>query len=260
MEEPRGETAGRVTMPELSVVLPAYDEEANIGDTLEEVSRFLEGLALEHEILVVDDGSHDRTAAVVAALAEAHPAVRLLRHPRNLGYGAALRTGFAAARGRWIFFMDSDGQFDVRDLARFLAQRENADVLVGYRARRRDGPLRLLNAAAWNLLVRLLLGVRVRDVDCAFKLYRADVLRRLTLTSSGATINAEMLAQVRRLRCRLVELPVHHYPRTAGRATGNDPRVVLRAFRELARLWADLRRAQPRERLAAGPRRRGRPR
>ncbi|MDI3317084.1 MAG: glycosyltransferase family 2 protein [Bacillota bacterium] len=240
--EPRDETPDASRQPELSVVLPAYNEEANIGDTLEQVTGFLEGRGLEYELLVVDDGSRDRTGAVVTGIAKANPAIRLLRHTRNRGYGAALRTGFAAARGRWVFFMDSDGQFDIRDLEGFLARRERADVLVGYRARRRDPPLRRLNAAGWNMLVRLLLGVPVRDVDCAFKLYRADVLRRLTITSSGATVNAEMLAQVRRLGYRLLELPVRHFPRTAGRATGNDPRVILRAFRELARLALSLRR------------------
>lgn len=261
MEEERSEAAGPSPIPEISVVLPAYDEEANIGDTLEEVGGFLAGLGLEHEILVVDDGSRDRTAAVVEGLAAVRPGVRLLRHPVNRGYGAALRTGFAAARGRWIFFMDADGQFDVRDLTRFLALREEADVLVGYRARRRDGPLRLLNAAGWNALVRLVLGVRVRDVDCAFKLIRADFLRRVRLASAGAAINAELLARLSALGCRLVELPVRHYPRTAGRATGNDPRVVLRAFRELLRLAAELRQPAAGERRpAAGLRRREPPR
>lgn len=235
--------------PELSVIFPAFNEEPNILTTLSRAVEYLDRLALRHEVLVVDDGSRDGTASLVRELALTHPAVRLLQHPRNLGYGAALRSGFRAAAGDWVFFMDADGQFDIRDLGRLLARRDGYDALLGYRARRRDHRIRLLNAAGWNWLVRLALGVAVRDVDCAFKLFRGDMLRSLALGADGASINAEILAKAFERGCRVAEFPVRHYPRTAGRATGANPRVIVRALKELAGLWLNVERGRWRSRL-----------
>jgi glycosyltransferase involved in cell wall biosynthesis len=154
-------------------------------------------------------------------------------HPANRGYGAALRSGFDAASYEWVFMMDADNQFDPDEIARLLAMSEEADVVAGYRRRRRDPLVRRLNALAFFSLVRLLFGRLVRDVNCAFKLIRRDLLCGLDLRSNGALINTELLVKARQRGARIVEVAVEHYPRESGKQTGANPRVVLRAFSEL---------------------------
>lgn len=227
--------------PRLSVVLPAFNEEANIAATLDRAERYLERACPEYEILVVDDGSRDGTAGVVGYWTRRNPRIRLLRHETNRGYGAALKTGFAAALGEWIFFMDADGQFRIDDLDRFLPLAPEYDGVIGYRLHRRDSLLRRLNALGWNLLNRRLLGIPYRDIDCGFKLYRRRALQGLPIHSSGAMINAEMLARLTARGARLAEVGVGHHPRAAGVATGANPRVILRAFRELYAMHRQLR-------------------
>lgn len=247
---PEGTEASRRPRPEaeagdeieLSVVLPAFNEEGNVGRTLAEVLAYLSPRFAAAEVLVVDDGSGDGTAAIVEEWARRDGRVRLLRHPRNRGYGAALRTGFAAARGRLVFFTDADGQFDIADLDRLLANLDGCDGVLGHRLRRRDNAVRRASAWAWNLLVRLLLGLPYRDVDCAFKLYRREALAGLVLTSDGAAVNAEMLARLQARGCRLRQVDVSHRPRLAGTASGLRPRVVARALAELVSLAVSLHR------------------
>lgn len=228
---------------ELSVFFPAFDEEANIERTVTNALGVLRGLPLERfEVIVVDDGSRDATPGIAARLAAEHPEVRVVHHATNQGYGAALRTGFAAAELAWVFLSDGDGQFDLGELDGFLAAAETADVVVGYRIERADHVGRRLNTWLWGALVRLTFRIPVRDIDCAFKLVSRDVLGRVgPLTSSGAMISTELLARVHGAGIPIVERGVHHYPRLGGSPTGATPRVVLRAFRELAvlrgRMW-----------------------
>lgn len=224
-------------MTSISAVLPAYNEEAIIARTVEAVDETLKQLVPDYEIVVVNDGSRDRTAEIVAELSRSRPAVRLVNHPRNLGYGAALGTGFRAASRELVFLTDSDKQFDVRELSQFLpVLLSGNDLVIGYRQPRRDPWLRRLNGWGWNLLVNTLFGYTARDVDCAFKLFRRDVLDKIKIESTGATFSAEFLVRARRQGCTIRELRVSHYPRPAGEATGAKPHVILRAFRELARL------------------------
>lgn len=239
--QPRPEADADEEM-ELSVILPAFNEEGNVGRTLAEVLAYLSSRFTAAEVLVVDDGSGDGTAATVEEWSRRDGRVRLLRHPRNRGYGAALRTGFAAARGRLVFFTDADGQFDMADLDRLLANLDGCDGVLGHRVRRRDNAVRCVSAWAWNLLVRLLLGVPYRDVDCAFKLYRREALAGLVLASDGAAVNAEMLARLHARGCRLRQVGVSHRPRLAGSASGLRPRVVARALAELVFLAVSLHR------------------
>lgn len=227
--------------PELSAILPAYNEEKNLGQTLAHLMAFLDETVPFHEVLVVDDGSRDGTAQVVRAWSRRNSRVRLLSHARNRGYGAALKSGFEAARGRLIFFMDADGQFDARDLGWFLPLMDRWDGVLGYRVNRQDSVLRRINAFGWNTLTRNLLGIPYRDIDCAFKLYHRRVLEALPIASEGALINAEMLARIQARGFRLTEVGVRHYPRRAGQATGARPDVVLRAFGELFSLYGSLR-------------------
>jgi glycosyltransferase involved in cell wall biosynthesis len=227
----------------ISAVLPAYNEEAVIADTVYHLAGVLRALTPNFEIVVTDDGSQDATGVVLARLQAAHPELnlRVVRHEHNLGYGAALASGFDASTLDFIFFTDGDKQFDVRELAGFLPALDgHTQVVIGYRAKRADPPLRLLNAWGWKLLVNCLFGYTARDVDCAFKLFRRSVWQELSVRSRGATFSAEFLIKARRRGFNVAELPVSHYPRTTGRATGADPRVILRAIRDLFMLRVSL--------------------
>jgi glycosyltransferase XagB len=217
----------------LSVVLPAYNEEALIESTVRTVVETLSAWDLAFEVVIVDDGSRDCTGAMLEALAADDRRLRTITHASNQGYGAALVTGFASARNDLIFFMDSDGQFDIRELAGFLPLVDRYDAVLGYRIDRKDTWMRRLNAWGWKQLVRLFLGVPVRDVDCAFKLFRAEFFRTHQLESRGALINAEMLYKLRRDGSAIAEVGVRHFERKAGRATGARPAVIVRALKEL---------------------------
>ncbi|HEY6410716.1 MAG TPA: glycosyltransferase [Ktedonobacteraceae bacterium] len=224
----------------LSVVLPAYNEEQVIGATLEHVLNVLAAWLKDFEVIVVNDGSTDHTGAIVSTIAETGQRVKVVTHERNQGYGAALADGFAAATKELTFFMDSDGQFDFRDLARLLPFIDEYDAVIGYRLHRQDTWLRKLNAWGWNVLIRNVLGIHVRDIDCAFKLFRTAFLQQHPSKTRGAMINAELLYHLKRVGYTYREVGVHHLPRQAGRATGANPRVIARAFRELfssARQW-----------------------
>lgn len=230
-----------VSLASLSLVLPALNEQDNIARTVAAGLARLDGLAAG-EVLVIDDGSTDRTAAIVEALATSDARVRLIRHPRRRGYGGALRSGFSAARYDWVLVSDADGQFDLGDLDRLAEHADLADVIVGRRAHRSDPRGRVVLGALWSALVRGALAVRVRDVDCGFKLLRRSLLTRLPLRSDGAAISAEILCQAARHGGRIVEVDVRHLPRAAGRATGANPAVALRGLLELARLAIATRR------------------
>jgi len=231
----------------VTVVLPAYDEEANLEATVRGVVQAVGALGVAFDVVVVDDGSRDGTGAIADALASELAGVTALHHPVNRGYGAALRTGFAAATRSWIFFTDSDGQFDPAQLARLLPLAASADIVAGYRRVRRDPwHRRLYGILFGRVLVRVLLGVRVHDLNCAFKLMRRDLVQSLALVSDGALINAELLGKATRAGARVVEVGVDHLPRRAGTPTGGRPDVILRALRELVQLRAEIRRRPPR--------------
>jgi glycosyltransferase involved in cell wall biosynthesis len=221
----------------LSLVLPAYNEEANIEFVVRDALAVLPTFTSDFEIIVVNDGSQDTTREIVTRLASADDRVRPVHHSRNQGYGAALTSGFRASRGDFVMFMDADRQFDIRDL-RFLAPfAAEFDVVAGFRKERSDPLHRRLFAECFNVVVRVMFGVHLRDIDCAFKLFRGDLIRGMTLTSPGALINTEIQAKARRQCARLQQIGVNHYPRVAGQPTGGSPRVILRAMRETLTLW-----------------------
>ena len=228
--------------PRLSLVFPVFDEEDNVGPLLEAALALAPRLATPFEIVVVDDGSRDRSPAIVATLCRRDPRVRLLRHPANRGYGAALRSGLRAARGELVFFTDADLQFDLAELATLLAHADACDLVVGYRAPRRDPWRRRALAWGHRLVVRALFGLAVRDIDCAFKVFRRPVIEALPLASIGAFVNTELLLRARRAGFRIREVPVTHRPRVAGRSKGATPRVIARALVELGLLYRELRR------------------
>ncbi|MFN8526876.1 MAG: glycosyltransferase family 2 protein [Chloroflexota bacterium] len=223
----------------ISAVLPAYNEEALIERAVRRTAGVLGSLTRDFEVIVVNDGSMDQTGMILKRLARTEPSLRLrvVTHPVNQGYGAAVAAGFDAATRDLIFMTDGDEQFDVRELGRFVETLDPAtDLVIGWRRRRADPPMRLFNAWAWGLLVNGLFGYTARDVDCAFKLIRRPVWQRVAVRARGATFSAELLVKARRLGFRVKERPVSHFPRAAGSATGARLDVIVRAFGELFKL------------------------
>ena len=220
-----------------------YNEEGNIETAVTSALAVLAGGTDRYEVIVVDDGGRDRTGAIADRLAAADPRVCVVHHPVNRGYGAALRTGFAAATHPLVALADGDNQFDLGELSVLLRGLGKFDIVSGYRIARHDPAVRRLYAFMYNRLVRVLFHIPVRDVNCGFKIYRRDLIERLLpqLRSTGALINVEMLARARKLGATVTEVGVHHYPRETGQPTGGNPAVIVRAFKELLELWRELR-------------------
>ena len=220
----------------LSLILPAYNEAAGIRRAVLEADDALTRLGLDYEILVVDDGSRDATAVLVAEVAATRPRVRLLRHETNRGYGAALRTGFEAAQCERVAFTDADCQFHLEDLSRLLPLAETHAVVAGYREQRQDSWRRLMVSRCYNLLVRTLLGTGVRDCDCALKVYRRDALGQLLPEANGFFVNTEMLTRARQLGFKVAEVGVRHRPRLQGHSSVSL-REVPKVLGELLPFW-----------------------
>ena len=182
-------------MRDLSVIFPAFNEEGNIRCTVETIIKVLPQVATRWEIIVVDDGSSDATALICDELKAQHPEVELIRHEQNRGYGAALKSGIMSAKYDLVFFSDSDGQFDFRELEQLICWSEDYDIVAGYRAKRQDPLYRRINALGWNVLVRLALGIKIRDIDCAFKLFRREVFDYVQIRCVRSMVNTEILAQ-----------------------------------------------------------------
>jgi glycosyltransferase involved in cell wall biosynthesis len=230
--------------PRLTFFFPAYNEEENVAETvrraLDEVGQLVGGSI---EVLVVDDGSTDRTPTIADELAAADPRVRV-HHQANRGYGGALRAGFEQARGELIGFSDGDLQFDLREMDRLLARMQDpsrpVDVVIGFRIKRRDPPHRLFIAKTYNAIASVLFGLRVRDIDCAMKLFRREVFDGLLLTTDSPFLSAELLIKLRARGERIAQVGVNHFPRAAGTNTGASFTKILRTFRDIARLRLSL--------------------
>ena len=229
----------------LSLVLPVYNEEANIRIVIERALEVLPQYATDFEIVPVNDGSRDGSGKILEELAQIHPRVKPVSHPVNRGYGAALTSGFRAATGDFVMFMDADRQFDIADLGLLAPFVGRFDIVAGFRMNRNDPLHRRVFAEIFNVTVRILFGVHLRDIDCAFKVFRGDLLRSIELTAPGALINTEIQAKARRQGATLEQVGVHHYPRVAGTATGGNPRVIARAMKETLLLWWRMRSYQP---------------
>ncbi len=235
--------------PSVSAVLPAYNEEAVIAETLRRTHAALAGLgATAFEVIVVDDGSTDSTRSRCEEIAPQLPGVRVVAHPTNRGYGAALRTGFEAAQCEAIFLMDSDGQFDPADLRLLLDDWSPSSVVCGCRANRRDPLIRRVNNRAFFRLVVAAFGATAQDVNCGFKLFPRPLGQGLR--ADGALVSTELLVRARTQGYRIIDTPVPHYPRLTGKPTGARPSVILRAFAELWGLRRQLRQAGPPARSA----------
>jgi glycosyltransferase involved in cell wall biosynthesis len=229
-------------MPSISMVLPAYNEADNIEPMVAEATPALESVTDDYEIVVVDDGSADDTAGVTRRVMQEYPRVRLVEHPVNQGFGAAVFSGFTSAEKDWIFYTDADRQFVLSELEQFVPFMDDADLIAGYRAPRRDPFMRVVYGKGWSALCTLLFGYTVRDVDCGFKLLRREIIQNLApqIASRGATFSIEWLVRAKRAGYRFAELPVTHRPRVAGSQTGATINVITRAFRELWRVRVQL--------------------
>ncbi|MBN2563903.1 MAG: glycosyltransferase family 2 protein [Phycisphaerae bacterium] len=228
-------------LPSLSIFFPCYNEEGNIERVTRAAVEAAGRFADTYEVIIVDDGSSDGTGEIADCLSSEMPNVRAVHNSPNLGYGGAVARGLREAKMEWIFFTDGDGQFDTNELPKLIDLLDACDFAVGYRMDRADSFIRKLNAYCWGVLVRLLFGLKVRDIDCAFKLLPKSLIDAIELRSEGALISTELLAKAKYRRLRIAEVGVHHYPRTAGQQTGANIGVILKAFRELLRLRRHIR-------------------
>jgi glycosyltransferase involved in cell wall biosynthesis len=232
----------------LSIVLPAYNEEENVASAVEEVSAVAQRLGMDYEIILVNDGSADHTGEIGRELEQRIPNFRLVEHYPNRGYGGSLKAGFAVATKELVAFIPADKQFVFSEISRFLEKIDQADIVSGYRADRQDSLVRKFNALGWNMVVRMLFGYLCRDIDCGFKLFRRELLEQVSILSDGAMIDTEFLAGAKARGFRIAEVEVTHLPRVAGHPTGAKIKVIVKAFRDLARFRLRLSRELREER------------
>lgn len=230
---------------ELSVFLPTYNEESNLQKVVLKTKDVLERVALKWELTIVNDGSTDSTAQVAESLAKTDMRIKLLNHDRNKGYGAALSSGFYSAVYPWITFTDSDGQFDFNEITNFVETQKNtkADLVIGYYKSRKVSFSKVVTSKLWELLVFMFFGLKVRDVDCGFKMVSRNVIQKIDRLESmrGAFISSELLIKAKKAGFSIVEIPVTHYPRTKGEGTGRNLNVIIKSFTDLFKLWKKLR-------------------
>ena len=229
---------------ELSVFFPAYNEEKNIENTVVKARKILPDIAGKWEIIIIDDGSKDKTAEIAKKLAKNDQRIRLISHSPNMGYGASLKSGFYSSRYDWIVFTDSDGQFDFSEIGGFIKKQQetNADLVIGYYLKRQVPFYRKINTFLWELVVFLLFGLKVRDIDCGFKLVSKKVIAKIPKLESerGAFISSEFLIKAREAGFKIVEIGVHHFP-AKRKGTGAHLNVIIKSFVDLFRLWRKLR-------------------
>lgn len=227
-------------VPSLSVFFPAYNEEANVENMIRQAQRVLPEVAEKWEIIPINDGSKDSTGEIIDRLAKEDPNVHPVHHKKNKGYGGAVISGYNASKCDLIFFTDGDLQFDLREITLLIEKLDEGDLILGYRKNRRDPWLRKMNAFLWGSLVKMLFGFQVRDVDCAFKMIKRKVVDKVQLSAGGAMVSTELLARANRAGFRFVEVGVNHYPRVAGTQTGANLSVILKAFKELFKLYGKI--------------------
>lgn len=240
--------SGRVEimlLPSLSVFFPAHNEAGNIGGLTEKTYSVLKECGFtDFEIIIVNDGSTDGTREIADELARKYPQVKAIHHEVNKGYGGAVWTGIRSCKKDYMFFTDGDGQFDVSEIKSFVPHMTKYDAILGYRIKRADPFHRKLFAFGWGkIVIRTLLGISVRDLDCAFKMFKRSLFDGISPEAGGAMVTPEILVKLKRKGFTYKEIGVHHYPRTVGVQSGGSPKVILRAFRELLKLRKRLRKS-----------------
>lgn len=227
---------------ELSLFFPAYNEEANLENTVEKAIPVLKEVADKYELLIINDGSKDKTLEVAEKLSKKYKFIKVINHNPNQGYGAALRSGLYNSKYEWIVFTDSDGQFDFSEVTKLIEKTAVADIVVGYRLNRQDPLIRKIFGWSWTLLANIFLKINVRDVDCAFKLIKKKIIDSIPKLQStrGGMISPELLGQARKAGFIIIEVGVHHYPRGGGKQTGASLKVIFKSFSDLGKLWLQL--------------------
>ena len=225
----------------ISVFLPCHNEEGNVERVVNALSVELPLIAEDYQIVIVDDGSADRTGIIADRLAATDLRIKAVHHQNNHGYGAAVISGVRACTQPWVVLCDGDGQFDANDIGTLAAKVPAYDVVVGYRVNRADSLMRRINGKSWTLLIRLFLDIHIKDLDCGLKLFKRELLEDVQLRAKGAMISAELMAQVIGRGAKICEIEVKHLPRVAGKQTGANFNVIIRAFRELFLLRRGLR-------------------
>lgn len=223
----------------LSVFFPLVNEEENVEKTVEKAVKVLGSLHLEYEIILINDGSTDNTAAVIEKLAKSNSKIKTIHHEKNLGYGAALKSGFYNAKYDVIAYTDGDGQFDISQIQRFIEKLDIADLIIGYRIDRKDPIHRKLFAKGWALAILLFFRLKLKDVDCGFKMIKRKVLDKIPKLESqrGGMINAELAIKAKKYGFRVTQVGVNHYPRVFGKPTGANINVIIRSFIDLFKIW-----------------------
>jgi glycosyltransferase involved in cell wall biosynthesis len=229
---------------ELSVFFPSYNEEANIEKTVLSAKKILLDICRDWEIIIVNDGSQDKTGEIAEKLAKSDKRIKVVTNNPNRGYGGAFKTGFYSAKYSWITFTDADGQFDFSEIKKFIEKQKqtNADLVIGFYKKRQVSKLTIITSKAWEILVWMLFGLHVKDIDCGFKFVSKKVIDALSNLESerGAFISSEFLIKAKKKGFKIVEVSVSHYPRGGGRPTGRNIRVIIQSFRDLFRLWRKL--------------------
>ncbi|MDD3726341.1 MAG: glycosyltransferase family 2 protein [Candidatus Ratteibacteria bacterium] len=229
-------------MKSISVILPAYNEEENIATAIISIKDFLAVLCDNYEVIVVNDGSSDKTGERAEHFARQDPShVRVFHHSSNKGYGTALKTGFSNARYEYIFYTDSDNQFDIKELKNFLPLIEKYDIVIGYRIKRKDSLLRIFLSKGYNYLIFLLFHLKVKDVDCSFKLFHRYVLDAIKIECDDFFIDTEFLVRAKKAGFYIAEQGVSHYPRKQGKTTVR-PGHIIKTLITIAKMWGNLNR------------------
>ncbi len=224
----------------ISVFFPCYNEEENISRLTDQTIQLLNELNADYEIILVNDGSTDKTAEIADQYAEKNDRVKAVHHTTNRGYGAALQSGFKSATKEHVFYTDGDCQFDIKELPELLPLIKDYDIVSCYRLNRQDNLIRKINGFCWSTLVSILFNLKLKDIDCAFKLYKTEIFKNINLKSIGALIDTEILARAHKKGYKITQKGVHHYPRTRGKQTGANFRVIFRAFSELFKLYRQI--------------------
>ncbi len=231
-----------MNMAGLSVFFPCINEEGNIEDIVRKTEQVLKRLKLKYEIIIVDDGSTDRTGQIADQMARENSNIRVIHHAQNLGYGEALKSGFYNARYGTVVYTDGDGQFDFSEVTKFLNKIKDSDVIVGYRIKRRDSFIRVLFNKGWKLSLFAFFGLTLKDVDCGFKMVNSEVLEKIPYlqSSRGAMINAELVIKAKKMGFKIDQVGINHYPRLLGKPTGANLRVIIKSYVDLFKLWWKL--------------------
>jgi glycosyltransferase involved in cell wall biosynthesis len=232
------------TISELSVFLPTFNEGESIKEVVVKTKEVLQRLVDKWEIIVINDGSQDSTKKIIEDLKEGDTRIRLINHDKNLGYGNSLKSGFYNAKYDWIAFIDSDNQFDFGEITKFLEKQKEtgADLVIGYYKKRQVSKFKIITSKIWELSVFILFGLKVRDIDCGFKLVSKKVIDKIPRLESerGAFISSELLIKAKNFGFVIAEVPVTHYPRLTGVGTGRNLNVIIKSFVDLFKLWKKL--------------------